>query len=84
VDLFRRQVLAGNFEDIPALVSSLVRGQDLAGSARGAPFVEFDLVAKKREFLVEEQVRMIEYLLFEQKYMEHVAQGATLKAIEVL
>jgi len=41
-------------------------------------------VARKEEFLIEEQVRIIEYLLFEQKYMELVASGSTLQAITVL
>lgn len=44
----------------------------------------FDLVARKQEFLIEEQVRIIEYLIFEQKYMELVVEGKTLEAIIVL
>ena len=73
VTQFRQQVLAGNWSDIPSLVAGLVKGHLKADDQLGAPRTMldtksvsgFDLVARKQQFLIEEQVRIIEYLLFE-------------------
>ena len=68
---FRKRILSGDFDNIPDLVSTLVRSS--APLAQAEPSESFDLVEQKKEFLLREQIRMIEYLLFEQKYMELVA-----------
>ena len=84
VSTFRKEVLAGNFAEIPQLAGDLVHGSTSAATPvrPSAPAQEcFDLVAQKREFVVREQLRTIEYLLYEQKYMELVAQGNTIEAI---
>ena len=75
-------MLAGNFEDIPQLVAKLVRG-----STTGEDFDQvgqFEMVRQKREFMLKEQTRMIEYLIFEQKYMELMDEGNTIEAIQIL
>ena len=79
VTQFRDLVLAGNYEDVPEMVATLVRGSSTVD--------EFDQVSQceimkqKREFMLKEQTRMIEYLLFEQKYMELMDAGNTVQAI---
>jgi len=68
---FRKRIFSGDFDNIPDLVSTLVRSS--TPFALAEPSESFDLVEQKKEFLLREQIRMIEYLLFEQKYMELVA-----------
>ena len=88
VSTFRKEVLESDFADmdIPNLASTLVRSSSSIGnsSSNGGGQQIIGLVEQKREFLLNEQTRMIEYLLFEQKYMEAVAGGHTINAIEVL
>ena len=70
------------------MVKSLVECGSQFTDPRSAEKVSFansqSLVNQKRQFLINEQIRMIEYLLYEQQYMELIAQGETIKAIEVL
>lgn len=77
VSRFRQQVLTCPFTqiDISKEATTLVRTSST---------IDTGLVEQKREFLLTEQIRMIEYLLYEQKYMEAVAAGRTVEAIEVL
>ena len=78
VTQFRDAVLAGNFDNIPEMVANFIRACDTKESNQN------EIVVQKREFIVKEQARMIEYLLFEQKYMELLDNGKTLEAILVL
>ena len=87
VSTFRKQVLESDFADIdiPKLASTLVRSSSTICQSNGSGGPQISgLVEQKREFLLGEQTRMIEYLLFEQKYMEAVAGGRTVEAIGVL
>ena len=78
VTQFRDAVLAGNFDNIPEMVANFIRACDTQESNQN------EIIVQKREFIVKEQARMIEYLLFEQKYMELLDNGQTLEAILVL
>ena len=66
---FRQKVLAGDFSDIPEMVKSLVECGSQFTDPRSAEKVSFansqSLVNQKRQFLINEQIRMIEYLLYE-------------------
>ena len=69
VTQFRDAVLAGNFDNIPEMVANFIRACDTQESNQN------EIIVQKREFIVKEQARMIEYLLFEQKYMELLDNG---------
>ena len=85
VESFRKDVLAGKFSDIPGLASTLVRNAAVAlVTPNSQTSTGQSLIEQKREFVVGQQIRIIEYLLYEQKYMELVAQSRTLEAIQVL
>ena len=86
VSTFRNEVLSKDFSDmdIPQLAQNLVRSSSPMSNGVGKQGGQGGLIEQKREFLLTEQIRMIEYLLFEQKYMEAVEGGRTVEAIEVL
>ena len=82
VTQFRDEVLAGNFEDIQQMVATFVRGSITGEDINQVS--QCEMMRQKREFMLKEQTRMIEYLLFEQKYMELMEQGNSIQAIQIL
>ena len=81
VTQFRDEVLAGNFEDVPSMVATFVRGSTTFCGEDFEQIGQNEVMRQKREFMLKEQTRMIEYLLFEQKYMELLDAGRTIEAI---
>ena len=67
---FRDSIMQGDLDNIPEQVSQLLGTQEME--------------CTKKEFIRQEQQRLIEYLLFEQKYMELLEMGQTLAAIQLL
>lgn len=69
---FRQRVMDGRFENIPQLVQMLLTSEKTNDAG------------EKLVFMRQEQRQLIEYLMFEQKYMELIESGQTISAIQVL